>query len=306
MTVSGYTSFEYSFYSARMNGLGGAYVAVSDDYYSALSNPAGLAKVDKIGMAFSYGIPFWGFDDEIKLDNYFFTVAYPNPSIGCFNVYYTRLAADSLYYENIYALNYGMSLNQIFKDLSFAFHLGVGLKMLNKSYQLDERTANDPVFASGTSKSGFGMDFGFLISPFREGSENNYSIGVSINNINEPDMGMTSSDVVYRRYNLGFAYHIVKPDFLKGSIITPSAQIEYSNGASQLMAGMEIWVFKRLLGLRGGWNKNEFSTGLSFNYKIARSYEINFDYSFSLSQQLVENYGTHNFALAFKFLKLKI
>lgn len=301
-----YSSFENSYFGARMNGMGGSFVAIADDYHTAILNPAGLALIDKLGFSFSYAKPYWGFDEEVTLDNYFFSMVYPNANVGSFNLYYSRFAVGNLYYENVYSFNYGVSVNQFYKSLSFKLHTGIGMKMLNKAYQLDKRAAIDPVFQNGTSKSGFSFDWGVIVSPFQKGTENYYNVGFSVNNINEPDMGMKSEDLIYRKYNAGFAYYLVKPGLLKGSIITPSVQYESSHENSYILLGIETWILRKLIGIRGGWNKNEISAGLSLNIKFASKFETDFDYSFLLPNQLVENKGTHNFSLTIKFLKFNI
>lgn len=297
-------AFENSYFSPRMKGLGSAFVAVSDDYYTSLLNPAGLATLDRLGFSVAYGKPFWGYDEDFKLDNLFASVVYPNLKAGTFNFYYSRFSVTELYAESIYSLNYGVSLNNFLKKLLIKVNTGIGLKILNKSYTLDKRTENDPVFKDGTTGTGFSMDYGLILAPFRKGSENYYNFGISVQNINQPDMGFISEDVVYRKYNLGFAYYILNKNLFKGSIIMPAAQISYENEQTLICLGAEIWVYRKLLGIRAGWNSNEISTGLSFNYSIKQKFEIDFDYSFLLSSQLVENSGTHTFALTFRFLKL--
>lgn len=294
-------SFEYNAQSPRAKGMGSAFVAVADDYYAGLVNPAGLALADKIGVSFSYAMPYIGFDEDFRLSSFFASLLYPHVRLGSFNLYYSRFALSELYHENVYALNYGVSINNFWKKLAFKFYSGLGLKLMQRAYTLDDRSVNDPVFRDGTSSTAFGIDLGILLSSFKSGSENYYSIGLSVRNLNEPDAGFTGEDPVYRQYLAGFAYNIVDLKLFRGTLLTPAAQLSYSNGNSVIMLGLEMWVYRKLLGIRAGWNSNELSAGLSFNYRFAHKYEVGFDYSFIMARQMVENYGTHNFALSFKF-----
>ncbi len=295
-------NFENNFFGTRIKGLAGAYVALADDYQTSLQNQAGLAKLDNIGLSFSYTRPYWGYDDEFTLNNYFASLVYPNKVIGTLNFYYSSFNISSLYAENIFSLNYGINLNRFFKKLFFNLDIGYGVKILNKSYTLDMRTENDPVLKDKQSKTGLGMDAGIIASPFISENKNYYKFGLSIINFNQPNMGFMGQDFVYREYNFGFAYYFNNINFFNGSSLIPSVQIQYLNHNTLLITGMEIWILKKMLGIRGGWNKNELSTGMSFRYQIKTKYEINFDYAFSLSNQLIQNYGTHNFSLTFKFL----
>ena len=303
-----YASFENNYFSPRINSMGSAFVAIADDYYTSLVNPAGLTSLDKIGLAIAYTMPFAGFDNQFKLNNYFTSLVYPvrQRHLGVFNFYFSSFSASSLYLENTFSFDYGLSLNTFWKNLPCKISAGAGLKLFRTSFILDDRTSNDPVFQNGRSKMNLGMDLGFLLSPGRDSSQNNYKIGLSVLNLNQPDMGLAGSDPVYRKIMLGFSYSLVDVKLLKGSMVTPSLEIDYSNNELLVPLGVEVLLFQKMLGIQAGWNSHEISAGLSFNYRFANWAEVNFNYSFNLASQVVENYGTHGIALSFKFLNLKI
>lgn len=303
-----YGSFENNYFSPRTKSMASAFVAIADDYYTSLINPAGLAALDKTGVAFAYSMPFVGFDDQFKLNNYFASLVYPvrQHQFGTLNFYFSSFSVSTLYSETTFSFDYGLSLNTFLKSLPLKINAGAGLKLFRTAFILDERTLKDPVFQDNRSKMGVGLDLGFLISPFKDSFQNCYKIGLSVLNLNQPNMGLTGADPVYRKIAIGFAYQLIDMKFLRGSTITPSVELDYSNRELLIPLGVEFLFLKKMIGVQAGWNSHEISAGLSFNYKFAGWAEVNFDYSFNLANQLVENFGTHGLALTFKFLNLKI
>src|SRR6056297_3258305 len=61
--VRGQGSSGYGFSSARILGLGGAYIGMADDASSALFNPAGLPGLKRSAVIASYGLKFRGLQD---------------------------------------------------------------------------------------------------------------------------------------------------------------------------------------------------------------------------------------------------
>ncbi len=304
-----YSAFENEYWGGRAKGMAGAFSAISDDYSAPMWNPAGLDNLGYCGILFMYSKPFWGFDDEIGFNNYFFSIFYPNYKYGGFAFTFTRFSATDLYRENSYILSYGVNINKFWDSLFFYWQVGVNFKIYNRGFVLDERSKNDVVFSKGTSSTVCAFDFGTLISPLVEENQNYWVIGISLFNLNQPDIGLRSQDEIERRYNIGFAYNFYFAKLFKNTVVTPSVQYALNgNYMERISAGIEIWIYNNLIGIRGGWNTDEITAGLSANYRINKDVIILFDYTFLLPAHIKYNTTSHMFSLSFKFpgITLKI
>ncbi|MDD5066895.1 MAG: hypothetical protein PHF84_07585 [bacterium] len=296
------SAYENEYWGVRANGMAGCFTAIANDYSAPMWNPAGLDNLDVLGIQFMYSRPFWGFDRDSIMNNYYASLFYPHPGYGCFSLTYARFAVTELYYEDTYALSYGVNVNEFWNIFGFYWQVGINLKLYNLGFRLDERTENDPVFHDGTSCQAFGTDLGILLSPFFRENQHNWKIGVTLFNLNEPEVGLLHKERIDRKFTVGFAYDLYFPRILRSTVLVPAFKISTTH--DDIAVGLEIWTFNRILGLRTGWNKKEISSGLSVNLDWRHDVQLSTDYSFLSPSQVPNTSGTHLFSLSIKFPEL--
>ena len=192
-SVPASASFEDVGTGARASGLGGAFTSIADDVHALYYNPAGLVYLRRKEFSATYGLLHTGLGDGSKIGNSY--VAYGHPmreTVGSFGLSWQQLSVDSLYTERTIGLGYGRRLSQ-------KWAAGLTLKQLYRQFtapagQTDNLAsvtsgAVDPVFANGNSQTAYGVDFGLLFRPYR-----NYSYGLLLQNLNEPNMALASGD----------------------------------------------------------------------------------------------------------------
>ena len=103
--------------------------------------------------------------------------------------------------------------------------VGTNLKYLNHMFILDPYTLamNDPVFASGNSKGAFAADIG-VQCVMSDDKQYQAVMGFAAKNINQPDIGLKTEDLVPAELRLGFA-----ATFYGKVTISPALDIGYRN-----------------------------------------------------------------------------
>lgn len=201
-------SFEDLGTGARATALGGAFTPLADDIHALYYNPAGLIYTRRKQLAATYGLLHSGLGDNSKLSNSY--VAYGQPikeKWGTLGISWHQLSLQELYSERAITLGYG-------RKIASKWAAGLNLKHLNRSFTAPTGQTNDfgvvdttkvdPVFASGNSKSNIGLDMGLLYKPYR-----NYSYGLMLQNLNEPNMAIADNDrdVLPLTLRTGIAYN---------------------------------------------------------------------------------------------------
>jgi hypothetical protein len=293
---------------ARPAAMGEAFTAVADDVHSLYYNPAGLASLYRPEVTAYYARPFPGLSDQSKTAQTFVGAVMPIPQDGRWGgvgLGYQEFRVDSLFKERTVTLAYGRSL---FSD---RLALGVGLKELDRIFGNTNDTVNafsgedpgnrtfveDPVFQSGHQSSAVGVDLGFLYAVVPR-----VRVGLSLENVNRPDLGLMQADRLPMVTRFGAVYDktYVK---LSGDI----SQRTYLEGQSDTrlhLGGERQWGFKRfgLLSLRGGVGAG----GRDYRQvNFGAGYEVSglvLDYVFTIPMGAADGTGNlHNVALSFKF-----
>ena len=271
---------------ARPIGMGGAFTAVADDINSVWYNPAGVVNIDKHEAMLTYSKPFFDVPG-VEIYTGFASYAMPVKKSGTMAVTWTQFNTADLYTENEGIITFAHNFDIV--------KAGVNLKYLGRSVTLDKRTIDDPVFASGNSKTALSADFGIL----RQWNEGLYS-GLAVKDINQPDVGYLTTDQVPMEIRLGTAgsLKMIKP----ADELLLSCDFSLRNNEYNAYLGGEMWFYDYTLAGRLGANKNEFSLGLSYIYNIASSkLSIETDYSFSLPFYLEGSSGSHRLSLGIRF-----
>jgi hypothetical protein len=286
---------------ARPVGMGGAFTAISDDSSAALYNPAGIVQVQWNELTATYADLFSGLDvyageDTTNLTQSFFAfTSRPIPKIGSFELSWASFNSSHLYREDTVALTYARNLGDFFPVLDNTLALGVNLKYLRRSVSLDSFTIDDPVFAGGDSADGQTVDLGVLYHP-SEGMLAGWRLGASVLNLTSPDVGFQVEDRVPTEGRLGIAYQSKDRPWL-----VPALDITRRGRETGIFGGMESWLFKNTLGLRGGANKDEGSAGLSYFQMLGKRFGIRIDYAFTIPFYVEESGGSHRMALTLYF-----
>ncbi len=270
---------------ARPTGLGEAFVAVADDANAMYYNPAGMIQIKMLSTTATYTGYMEGLSDS------FAAIVVPVPGYGAIGISWLGLTAASSYSESTLKVAYAYPITK-------QYTLGLALKMLSKSYTLDSVAAGNPFFSS-TSASGLGLDVSFF-GRLSEG----IAVGVSIENINAPDINVGSSDPVPMNIRFGGRYK-----FDKSLLVSLEGDL---NGEDvKVKGGSEYWLDPGLMkdlgavdseiGFRGGvgyGNNSYLNVDLGFSFYLpSKIADLRFDYSFTMPLMYIEGAGTHRFSI---------
>lgn len=263
--------------------MGGAFTAVAGGSEAMCSNPAALLETTSPELTAVYGRLYSGLSDDSKIGQGYFAFAAPVkaylPGVAGFAWNDTRLS--DAYAETTYSVSYATS---VYRGLG----AGLTLKYLRRSYVSDEYTAVDPVFDGGYSKGAIGADLGFFYRPAPR-----YGLGLSLKNINRPDLGLGAADRLPVQVHAGASY------LMKTSLVDLDASMAGSD--FNAAAGAE-YSFQRNFALRMGLsagNKSRRSVNMGFGGRFGLA---EFDYAFSLPLGGVSGtMGSHRLAFSFRF-----
>jgi len=280
-----YCTFRNLGWGSRPEGMGGAFVAVADDVNSITYNPAGTALMGGSEISFSYAKPYSGLSSNVNLDMFHTSFAMSvNRHLG-YGIGWTNFTSNN-FMENSVLLNFSFNLGAIFNGIGGDLVLGTNIKRMSHSFILDDRTVSDPVFKSGSEMSLMSYDSGLWSRPFPEVLPG-ISYGMVLKDLNQPDAGLHSEDIVFREFAGGIAYTNKKYLFT----------FDYSvrNHVNTFKGGGEIWFFNRMFGIRTGGNSNNGSFGLSYRHPIGK-FNIHLDYAFIMPFFIQGTSGTHRFS----------
>jgi hypothetical protein len=302
---SAQAAFQDTGWGARPVGMGGAFTAIADDSNAPLYNAAGIAQVQWQELSAMYSSLFSGLTlysgnaatggDTTHLDQSFLSYVSKPTKIGSFGVSWSNFNATHLYREDSVALTYAHYLGDLIPVLDNQVSLGVNMKYLRRAYVLDAGTADDPVFASGSSRSAIAVDAGLLWKP-DQGSFEGWRLGLSAQNMNQPDLGFTQTDRVPLELRLGAAYQSRQMPWL-----VPALDLTRRDGVTGVSGGLESWLFNDTVGLRAGGNNSEGSAGLSYYQTIGKKLGFRIDYGFTVPFYVQDTAGSHRFQLTVYF-----
>ena len=162
-----------------------------------------------------YAKLFAGLDD-VDLGMNYVSAVYPLKGKMNIGVLWADFVSADQYKEDTFALSAALPITDYLS-------VGTNLKYLSHSYTLDIRTIDDPVFASGNSKAAFSADLGIQYVMV-DGKKYQALLGFAAKNINQPDIGLKTEDIVPAELRLGFAAT------LYGKVtISPALDIGYRN-----------------------------------------------------------------------------
>jgi hypothetical protein len=290
-------AFNDSGWGVRPLGMAGAFTAVADDANAPLYNPAGITQVAKPESAFMSAKLFTGLDG-VEIGQNYFSCIYPiSPKSGNIGLTWASLYTPALYREDTMALSYARNLKGIADVTDSYVSAGVNLKYLNHEYTLDRRTERDPVFIAGSAAGSFSVDAGILASWKKTG----VSVGLAGKNLNTPDVGLKSEDKVPNENVLGFAFYRDKLSALKLEYFTFALDLVSRDGYLNIRTGLESWFFGGKFATRVGFQPQELTMGLGYEFALWAKGGMILDYAFAVPLEVEKTSGTHRMGVTLKF-----
>jgi hypothetical protein len=284
---------------ARPIGMGGAFVALSDDTNSALNNPAGLSQVRDMTIS-SMSSKFLGLVDykmfagtiPLEVGTLGIGVITSNTPAGSSSVrlvqgedVIVQTGEEIFFFENVYSLSYGLNLSD---DLLF----GIGGKAYTRGFS----------GGAGDSAASYTIDAGLILKP-----EGPFSIGLSLNNITREKLewGTSYEDPLPHSAKVGIAINAIGKTGIYSFdenelILCADAELRPENHVPFLAHyGIE---FKPIptLALRAGIEEKDGATsnltaGAGFNLS-----GFGFDYAYRSDSDQPEA-GMQYFSISYKF-----
>ena len=249
-------------FGARALGMGGAYVAIADDYSAPYWNPAGITRANSIylgGMRydkFGLGLNLNYLSGGLKFSSHDSGRSSLLPSLSIPLVKGISFAGTYLGFstevralgpeDSEIPINYGE--RSFMASAGIEFPLVGTIGMTGKNYSFSAPKAG--VDGKDASASGFGFDLGYLVEPL-----NGLTLGAAAFDLTGTDIKWKNTpteptDTVHPRYSAGAAYRInfkdfISSNFLAGSLTT-SGQYSFGSGTSnKIRMGLEYsaWLF---------------------------------------------------------------
>jgi len=295
---------------ARPLGMGRTFVALADDGYAALWNPAGADMFIERTLSGMFSRLYLGLDNDAIYEG-FISYTHHFEKTGSPALSYIQLESVR-YREMNLALTYSKRLprNLYPRGMSFGatFHI-LRNQYIRSNFDYEPQLGdaehhigdplNDPIFRNGWGKTNFTLDFGFLMR-----LKHNLSLGFAASNILQPDMSLTGDPEAGHypmtlRFGTAYRYH----DFL-----VAAADLRYINesinGKNRLKPhiGAEWWFSDGMVAIRTGWNPEEYSAG--FTYRTKATLDLQLDYAFVYPLSTVRETGatSHKLSATMRFL----
>lgn len=283
LTTFSEAAFQVPFLSAQASSMGGVSLAALRDPAAVFTNPAAIAGLRIFETNFTYTNMFAGLSGVQNIGAGFSAAGLPT-RIGSFSLGVGIFNASALLEERTVFLGFATSVGK-------GMQLGVTGKHLYHAYKpaSDSAWAQDPVFANGTSRGAIAADVG-LIVPFGV----NFRLGLSVLNVNEPDVGLVNEDRVRRQAQAGITMTILGLEAV-GDFAFPSK--EAGIGRATPSFGLEKNFYRNSMALRLGASPAQWSAGMGL-----RTGRVGFDYAWVFHRTLTEqNLGSHTVGVRLQF-----
>ncbi len=287
-------------HSARAQGLGGAFTAISDDPNALNYNPAGISLFRENSVITHFTSMYNNYcPDKLGTGAIGYIHHFPEKiDLG--------ISGDILYSDIYTHDNFGINAARRFSKMA----IGIRANLLYTSYNEDnfvyglDDDPNDPFFQdNGFTSMTFGMDAGFMYLP-----DIDWSFGLYLRNLVPPDNAIDADDESKHplKGRAGAAYH------WKNMIFALDAETDLetiNDNTINIYLGSEArWESIGDNGkngdimVRGGANLDQLSVG--FGYHNQNLFNLGFDYAFiyPLSRVGQEVPGSHKFTMSAGFM----
>ncbi len=293
---SSYAAFMDIGSGARPSGMGKAFVAISDDVNALHYNPAGLVQVQKFMFLTTYTRLYVGVPGLAQGE---ISYVYPLSEYSTLAGGWDHLIADSSsasYRESIISLALAYSPTKYAKIETHEVNVGLKLKLLNKKYGENEYTSANSAFANKTSAWGYTADISLLIKPIA--LTNNLTIGLSAENLTQPDVSVNKEDIVPMLFRAGVSSKLLES-------VTGNLEYDWRKSDYSINTGVEFSIKDPFeFAARGGYSigNNKYSNAsVGFGVKLPMdSSQIGIDYAFIIPFNFMNDVsGTHRISLSF-------
>jgi opacity protein-like surface antigen len=283
---------------SRAMGMGGSYVAVSDDIFAAYYNPAGIAVSKGNGQV--------GLNHSEWLADINYDYAAVSLNIGEVGTIFATVTSMGTPEEKVRTFEFPEGNGQFWDASSFALGVGYARSLTDRfSIGFHAKYVQESIWSS--SAVGFALDVGtYYITPF-----NDLVIGASISNFgtkmkmdgrdiqinydpdNNSNTGPNNVPAQFEMdkydlpltFRIGLAMDVVKTRYIRVKTALdathPSDNVEYLN------AGIEL-AYDELFFWRGGYksyltgdnNEQTFSVGIGLNYEFSNNFNILINYAY--------------------------
>jgi len=267
-----FAAFEDVDVGARATAMSGAFVAQSEGGSSLFYNPAGIIGLTRYEAALSQEKLLMGLSDGSSLLRgglaFGAPLVFKDAYWGSAAFGWDTLSLDSLYSESRMRLGYAYPVKE-------NIWVGLALARLGVTYGTDAYTKLNPVLSSVREKSAMGVDLGVIYSMRA------LDLGLSIQNANEPDLGIKYPNKVDRKISLGLA--------LKREAFTWDFDVVVSGKDLRLKSGTEIPIMaetlKNSVKARGGFSlgsRDYRAVSVGFGYS-GGDYRVDYSFVYPLS-----------------------
>ncbi|MBE0479326.1 hypothetical protein IBX65_09485 [Candidatus Aerophobetes bacterium] len=276
VTDTGFTRLPIS---ARAMGMGGAFVAVADDYSACYYNPAGLVHLQQrqLGTMYTdlYGLGL--------LSHSFLSFAEPDMGMGSGALSWSHLSANlepETWSYDLWAYSYA---NYLFnrEDFFISNSWGINLKYLRQTTPHEDA-------------SGYSFDVSYL------GKSEKLSWGICIQDVfSRIDWQTGHTDTLPLNIMLGIAFNLNQVALIA---------LDLDVSPTDILRGMRLggeWELTRNIFFRAGLSQKlqkdenlNFSTGIGLGTDFLSALNFVFNYAFTTSTEFA---GTHYLSFSFIF-----
>jgi len=264
---------------ARQTAIGNAFTAVCDDVYSIYYNPAGLGQMNNSNIAMMYA-QLWPSISGEGLNDMFVgvnTLLRNNTGVGF--SWQTRKLEGVVSADTV-----SVSAGRKVKD-----NLLIGVTGKYLKFELTGDEVNTiPELRNNNSKSAFSLDLGVLLRV------KDINIGMSIKNVNTPDIGLFEPVPVPMVLKAGVSKKLTDKVLLAMDISNIYSVTEFSIG-SEIMVRENIIIRAGMLGSNAEYSKICLGAGLKIN-----KLQLDYSYVVQILGGVGNDTGTHRVSLNFK------
>ncbi|MDW8055140.1 MAG: LysM peptidoglycan-binding domain-containing protein [Elusimicrobiota bacterium] len=286
---SGYVETTYSAEAFRLANN----IAKSYTVESVFFNPASLKNVVVPELALTYNLLYPKFTDKTELlNNSAVFVQKIRKNIGL-GLGFNQFGVREWYVRDKFIFSVGGRLTELVPN----FYSGIKIVYSKETYSLDEYMRTNPVFSNGNEKSVVALNIGMLYYTDSFGD-----FGLTIENINRPNVGLYTVEYLPVELNIGNAYYYKNLTFYPGIKVEIAEKIDYSfslSGEYSLVLFNQKLQFLPSMGIIYGSRQ---LNKLLFGFSLQTS-QIKFTYGISVSPVSKLDIGhSQCLTLSYKFL----
>ena len=286
-------AFDDTYWGVRALGMGGAFTAVANDANAPLYNVAGTAFTAQNEVTLMGSRLFAGLEGVEIASNYAGFVHPIDAKFGAISFAWSSISTPGLRREDTFNVGYARVLNDVLRLDSEVVELSAGL---NVKYLMQEVKFGVNEDDMETFKGAMTGDIG-LLAMFSNG----IGVGYTSKYVLPADIGFMEKDEVKNINVVGLSYYNDELPYIKIPYFTVALDVILRDGENSIRAGVESYVLDKKLAIRLGGREEAFNIGFGYEFAFANETKLVIDYALELPMQVEESYGSHFFALSFKF-----